>query len=580
MKEVIQKAISNVLGTLQVPNLGFGVEHPTAEEYGDYSSNVAMVVGKQTGKNPREMAESIKKLLEENKDLEEIVQKIEVAGPGFINFHLKEEWLLDQLGDVIKKKEEYGRNQMMVGKKVMVEYTDPNPFKEFHIGHLMSNAIGESLARLREVAGATLRRVCYQGDVGMHVAKSIWGLQRKMTEDGLSLDEMKVWELKKKVNYLGQAYAYGATRYEEEETAKKEMNELNAVIYERSKDDVNQLYDAGKAWSLEYFETIYQKLGTRFDHYFFESEAGKKGTEVVKEFLEKGVFLTSDGAVVFPGEQYGLHTRVFINAQGLPTYEAKELGLASSKHEVFPYDSSVIVTGNEINEYFKVLLKAMSLVYPELAEKTKHIGHGMMKLPTGKMSSRTGKVVTGESLLADLEKAVMDKMESTGVDLGQEERNKVVSQVAVAAVKFTVLKQGIGKDIVYDQEAAISFEGDSGPYLQYTYARAQSVLRKSGWKGSEPAKMGSNLSEEEKAILRWIYRYPEQVEEAIREDAPHSVATYLLELARRYNTFYNKHQILKAENDLREMRLVITQAVAQVLANGVWILGIEAPSKM
>ena len=257
----------------------------------------------------------------------------------------------------------------------------------------MSNAIGESLSRIFEFQGAKVKRVCYQGDVGIHVAKAIWG---KMENEKLN------W---------GQAYAYGAQMYDEDENARKETIELNKKIYARTDKNINKLYDAGKKESLKHFGKIYKKLKTKFDYFIFESEVGPIGKKIVEKGLKDKIFEKGEnGAIIFKGEKYGLHTRVFINSEGLPTYEAKDLGLAEIKYKKYKYDQSFIITGNEVNEYFKVMLCAMDKINPDLAKKTKHIGHGMMRLPEGKMSSRTGNVITAETLIAVITFILVSKL--------------------------------------------------------------------------------------------------------------------------------------------------------------------------
>src|SRR3989344_1663328 len=341
----------------------FSVFRPERPEFGDYSSNVAMV----SKGNPLEAAEEFKKKLEKS----DLFEKVEVAGPGFLNFFISPEVFIKNVEKITEEKDGYGRNEILSNQKVIVEYTDPNPFKEFHIGHLMSNAIGESLARVFEASGAEVRRANYQGDVGLHVAKAVWGALKQNS----SVD----W---------GKAYVAGDRAYKEDESAKKDISAINKKVYERGDAEINKLYDEGKKISLEYFEKIYKRLGTKFDFYFFESEGGIRGKEIVEDGLKKGVFEESDGAVVFKGERAGLHTRVFLSSEGLPTYEAKELGLAPMKYEKYPYDLSYIITGNEIIDYFRVLMEAMKEMFPDLAAKTRHVPHGMLRFASGKMSSR------------------------------------------------------------------------------------------------------------------------------------------------------------------------------------------------
>lgn len=569
--QIIQDSVAQAIAKLKLPAALFSVEHPKEESHGDYSTNVALSLAKQVGQKPRELAEKIKELLENDIEVNRLIARMEVAGAGFINFYLKESWLVERLAEATKP--EYGKNQNLKNKKTMVEYTDPNPFKEFHIGHLMSNTIGESIARLTAGAGAEVKRVCYQGDVGLHVAKSVWGMEKKMAEEGLSLAALKKKPLSERQQFMGQAYAYGATQYEENEAAKAEMHKLNEQIYKRTSKEINALYDAGREWSLEYFETIYVRLGTKFDDYYFESEAGKVGLEIVEEALAKKVLeVGEEGAVIYKGEKDGMHTRVFRNKLGLPTYEVKDLALPKMKYGRYPYDKSIIVTANEIAEYFRVVLRVMEQLYPDLRAKTIHLPHGMMKLSTGKMSSRTGKVVTGEGLLDELKEVVLKKMAGREI----ENKDRVADMVAVGALKYTVLKQQIGGDIVYDPEKMTKMDGDTGPYLQYTYARAQSVISKSANK--QIGKSASQLNPEELSILRWLYRYPEVVEQAGREYAPHVVAGYLYELASRFNSFYNKHKIVGGSAE--GLRLEITRAVGNVVKNGLELLGIAAPEEM
>ncbi|MEA1929866.1 MAG: arginine--tRNA ligase [Patescibacteria group bacterium] len=577
LKDLIKRALE-ALG-LEMPN-EIHLEHPDELVRGDYATNMAMVLAKRVGKSPHELAEIIIAKLEESKP--ETVEKVEIAGPGFINFHLSLKFLTNEVERVLKMGDDYGRNQSRQGQKIIIEFTDPNPFKEFHIGHLMSNAIGESISRLIAATGAELKRACYQGDVGMHVAKTLLSLM-ELPDDALPVQA----PLQEKAAFLGDAYAKGSNLYESGEGEKQKAGDLNKKIYDRTDPKVNKLYDWGREVSLEYFETIYGKLGTKFDHYFFESEAGPYGKGVVEEWLEKGVFEKSDGAVVYKGdEEEGLHTRVFINSQDLPTYEAKELGLAKIKYDKYPYEHSLVITGNEINDYFRVLLAVMGEVFPNLAAKTTHLGHGMLRLPSGKMSSRTGDVITAESLLTEVRSKIAPKIVDRG--LTEEEKGIIAEQVAVGAIKYSILHQAVGGDIIFDLENSVSFEGDSGPYIQYTYARARSVLSKA--KGLDPnldieypsnaGPLGYSMSKSSEChVERLLYRFHEIVAQAATDYAPHQLCTYLHQLASAFNTYYGETKIIDEDSD-SSYRLALTAATAQVLKSGLHLLGIAAPEKM
>ncbi len=562
VKEKIQKALGKAIDE-QYHNFrdreNYGmevlVEAPKDAAHGDYASNVAFDLAKKLKKNPAEIAQEIAGLVDKKH-----IRKVQAVG-GFINFFIEDALFQENVKKVLKEKDSFGENQALKSQKAIVEYTDPNILKEFHIGHLMSNAIGESISRILEFNGAKIKRACYQSDVGLGIAKAIWG---KMQNADLS------WQ---------NAYVFGTQKYDQDPGAKEAITALNKKIFERSDKAINNLYDDGKKWSLSYFETVYKKLGTAFDYYFFESEVADVGKKIVQENTGNIFETGENGAIIFKGEKVGLHTRVFINAEGLPTYEAKELGLAKVKYKKYAYDQSVVITGNEINDYFKVLLSAMSQIFPELAQKTKHIGHGMMRLPEGKMSSRTGKVVTFEFLLGEVEKLVKEKI--TDRELQEKEKSEITQKVAVGALKYSILKQSIGSDIVYDFEKSIAFEGDSGPYLQYSLARALSVLEKAkaeSIKANPKEKMdaNANVSELEKLMMR----FPEVIEKSGNQLEPHYITLYLTQLAAAFNHYYAEHKIVDASDKSSPYKIALAQAFSIIMKNGLWLLGIPVLVKM
>jgi len=555
IRERISEAVRAALQKIGIETTDVVLEFPAQLSHGDYASGVALQYAKQVGVPPRALAE---KVVSELGTIEG-VSKIEIAGAGFINFRIDPLTMWEHLEIGRVHGDRWGSGILRKGERVIVEYTDPNPFKEFHIGHLVTNAIGESISRLYDFAGAEVRRANYQGDVGRHVARAIWGL----IASGESPEDVKA---------LGRAYAAGAAADVDGSPAKDEITAINKKIYARSDEKINHLYDTGRKASLDHFEKLYAILGTKFDFYFFESETGPYGKEVVSSHMKDGVFTESEGAVVYAGEKHGLHTRVFLNSEGLPTYEAKELGLSKMKFERYPYDTSVIVTGNEINEYFKVLLAAMKEVFPDLAAKTIHISHGMMRLAEGKMSSRTGNVVTGESLIRDLTEVAEERAtESRAADKVQLARD-----VAVAGIKFQILKGGTGKDIIFDRERALSLDGDSGPYLQYAHARTCAIIEKARESGVVPMlDAGADTPE----LARLIYRFNDTVMRAQSEREPHLVATYLVQVASAFNSWYAQEQILDGTPSAAH-KVALADIARHTLRNGLWLLGIPAPEKM
>jgi arginyl-tRNA synthetase len=568
MKDKILSILQSVIGA----DAAVDISIPDEAAFGHYATNVAMRLAHAQGKKPMELAQELARTIL-GKAPAGFFEKVEAAAPGFINMWLSNATMQKEF-EKISGDERYGTGVSMKGKTVMVEFTDPNPFKLFHIGHLMSNAIGESLARFHEASGAKVLRANYQGDVGLQVAKTNWGMEHAGEAPG------EYDGLLKKMEFLGNAYVSGNAAYESQPEAKESIIAINEKVYSRSDDAVNKLYDKGREWSLAYFETVYQRLGTKFDHYFFESEMAKEGTAFV--LAHKDIFIESEGAVIFPGEKYGLHTRVFINSKGLPTYEAKELGLNKKKFELYPLDLSVIVTGSEIIDYFKVLLKAMELTLPGVAAKTRHIPHGMLRLPTGKMSSRTGDVITAESLLDQI-KAKLREHVSEKSDLNEQEREAVTEAMAIGAVKYSILKSNPGQDIVFDFEKSLSFEGDSGPYVQYAYARLRSILRKAALSDPDLKKADLKLldSENEFALILKIFEFPDVIVHAQERYAPSALVAYLYKLAATANKFYETTPILKDENTARrDARLALVAIAARTIKDGLALLGIKTLEKI
>jgi len=550
MEEVRQK-VEDAVDDLFNVKIEVALNRP-AEQFGDYATNIALQLATQLNKKPGEIAEAIAAKLKDQ------FPKVEVASPGFINITLSDSelWKLAEAAP-----ENIYKNQTIV-----IEHTDPNPFKEFHIGHAYSNTIGEALKRLFEVGGAATHQVSYHGDVGLHIAMAIWGIKKQVTGERLEVSDLKEEDRRK---FLGKSYALGANHFKEDDKAAEEIREINKHIYDRDDDEINKLYDLGRKWSFDYFEDIYKTLNVSFEKQYYESETGHSGAKVVAENKDK-VFKESDGAVVFEGdEEKGLHTRVFITSQGLPTYEAKELGLALAKQKDYPKANLfVVVTANEINEYFKVLIAALGEIDKELANKIRHISHGLVKLPSGKMSSRTGEVITLMQVIEMLEAAVKK--------LAKENPESINDNV-LGALKYTFLKHRVGGDIIFDIEESISVEGNSGPYLQYALVRANSILSKAKAVTSNLSPLTS-FEPEERSLLRKLSEYPEVVKSAAQELMPSHVCTYLYELAQTFNRFYEQNRVIGDERE--SIRIALVKKYTDTLKNGLMLLNIPTPEKM
>ncbi len=548
MEEKIYLATKKALTLMGAEDVSFVVERPGDMAHGDYAVNAALAASKALGKNPREIADSLVETL--TKELGADISKIEVAGPGFVNITLVPKIITEEIARAATEGESWGKGDYKKGNTTVIEYSCPNPFKEMHIGHLMNTIIGESLARLVESTGSKVVRDSYGGDIGPHVAKAIWALQRKGT---IEIETAKE---------VDDAYVEGAKAYEADEATKNEIDTLNVKIYEESDPAIVDLWSRAREACLKEFRNLYRILGTHFDYYFFESETAPIGMEVVADALEKGIFEKSEGAVIYNGEKKGLHTLVFVTSRGTPTYETKDIGLAFLKEEKIVSDESIIVTAAEQSGHFNVFLAALEEIAPLVAKKTSHVPTGLLSLASGKMGSRLGNVKYAKDLLQEV------------LETAQEKNNDpiIAQQVGVAAIKYAILRVSLGSNIIYDAEQALSLEGDSGPYLQYATVRAQSILAQ-----KEIGKIDS-APEVPYRIERMITRFPEIVARSERERAPHHVTQFLTQLASEWNSFYAAERILGGEHEAYKLR--VAQAFVTTMKNGLWLLGIEVPQKM
>lgn len=555
MKSELEQLIATAVQELFSVEVDVELTRPD-EQFGDFATNVALQLSKQLGQNPREIADSLKQKLAADDQF----TSVKVAGPGFLNLTVADSVLVAAAHQEASKP--------LAGKIILVEYSDPNPFKPLHAGHLYTTLVGDTLARLVEHAGANVTRINYGGDVGMHVAKSMWAITKEIGETPEKLNDIPVAE---RPAWLGARYVAGNNAYEDDENAKAEIVTINKRVYQLQAENDHetpfaQIYWTCRQWSYDYFATLYEQLQVvPFDRYLPESEVTELGLKTVQEQLEKGVFANSDGAIIFDGEKagHGLHTRVFINSEGLPTYETKDVGLSLTKWNDYHFDESIIITANEQAQYMQVVIAAIKQFAPEPAERTRHLTHGVVKLQGGvKMSSRKGNVVTALEILEAARQA--------GAETGTNPNEETI----LAAVKYAFAKNRIGGDIAYDPKESIALEGNSGPYLQYAHARARSILAKADASDAEL----KELEASERSLLRKITEYNEVLNKAVTELMPHNVCTYLYELAQTFNGFYEHNRVI--DDPRQAIRLSLVNLYADTLKNGLELLGIQAPERM
>jgi len=551
--EEIKQLLTNVCKQLFDLDIMPELTRPDVK-FGDYTTNIALVLSAKLNKTPRDVAVMISDKIDST-----LISKVDIAGPGFLNISLTDEALVKTMS--------LAPTKPLLGQVAVVEYSDPNPFKVLHAGHLYTSVVGDAIANLLETAGATVHRVNFGGDVGRHVAQTMWAIIDKL--GGENPEKLSAIAENERAPWMAECYISGTAAFETNEDAKQLILELNKKIYaiHANKDHdsaLSQIYWTCRTWSYDYFDAFYDRIGSHFEKYYPESEVADLGLMTVKEQLSKGIFEQSDGAVVFAGEKHGLHTRVFINSQGLPTYETKDVGLIMTKWNDYHFDKSVIITGNEQEQYMSVVLKAVEQFAPELVKATSHLTHGTVKLKGGiKMSSRLGNILRAVDVL---DAAAEANQLATG-------KNDV--DVELGAVKYAFLKQRTGGDIIFDPESSIKLEGNSGPYLQYAHARARSILSKKTLTDKQPI---INLEGFERDLTRKVGEYQSIVSQAVTELMPHYICTYLYELAQVFNRFYEQNKVI---DDPREnIRLQLVEAYANTLRSGLDLLGISAPEQM
>lgn len=575
IEALLRRVIGEVVAELELEAPAFTLEHPADLSHGDFACNVALILAKQAGKNPRVLAEDIVLGLT-RKEIPEI-GAVSVAGPGFINIVLAPAFFAQLNARIVADRNEFGASTVHAGKTILVEHSSPNLFKPFHIGHMMNNAIGESLVRLMKFSGARVKTMSFPSDISLGVAKAVWFLLEQGGMDFLKSDQF----LQNKIHWLGQAYVEATKRYDADESIHVRVKEIADNLYGDVASPELEVFLTCKAINIEYFESIVAKLGSHFDSYIYESEAGVIGKELV---LEKtpAVFTEGEGgAIVYiPDEsQKHVNTAVFVNGQGNPTYEAKDLGLIQMKfgrnEEVgTPLDLSLFVTDHEQVPHFNVVLDAGAKIFPDYVAKSVHVSHGRMAFKGQKMSSRLG----GVPVATEMIEAVAEEARARAKDKEQE---GLAESIAIAAIKFAILRTKPGQNINFDPETSLSFEGDSGPYLQYTHARIQSLIEKGAALGITPAYQSGIAEASLTEIERVTAQFETVVQHAINEYAPQHIVTYLLELSRSFNSFYGANKIIDTEAREQSMHyLALAAAAAQVIKNGLNLLAITAPDRM
>ena len=543
----MEQIISQVVKQLFDQDISVQLTRPDPK-FGDFATNVALQLAKPLGKNPREIAE----MIAENLRKEEEFSEVSVAGPGFINVKLSDQSVLNSL-----KKEPTTKH---VGQTVVIETNCPNPFKAMHIGHALNAILADTMANLLAVDGAIVHRVSYHGDVGTHVGKSMWAILREIDGDVNKLNEIPA---DKRNEFMSRMYVEGARAAKESPEAKAEIDELAKQSFVLDDPLYKQVYEICKSWSFDEIDSNVGRLGNvPIERRYVESETEELGKSLIKEKTPE-VFTKSDGAYVFKGSKYGAFDNVFIGSHGNGLYGAHDMGLIQLKYKDYPnLDLSITVNAEEQAAYFRGVIAASELSIPVLKGKLFNYATGFVKLTTGKMSSRTGEVVTIGWLFDEFKRAI----ENAG--------GEPTDDVIAGALRYQFLKVKIGGDVIFDINDAVSLTGNTGSYLQYAHARARGILAKSDKEIAFPAE----LFDEDKMLVRKLSEYVDVVDRAKESLEPHHICTYLFELAQEFNRYYEKNQVIGSDKEAH--RVGIVAIYADILKAGLAILGIVAPDRL
>lgn len=542
------------------------IEHPQDPSNGDYSTNIAM----QLGGNAMENAEKLLSVWEKP----DYIEKVEVAPPGFINFWLSNKALGGQLEEALTEGERYGASEQGEGKRVIVEYSSPNIAKRFGIGHLRSTIIGQAIYNLYNFLGYETIGDNHLGDWGTQFGVMLYQVTSKnLDPQKLSIDELE--ELYVDFNEKAQK---NEELWDEARAWFKKLEEKD--------EEARKIWQALVSTSMDEFKRVYDLLGVNIDNAYGEAFYEDMLPGVIAESIDKGVAIEDQGAIIIKYPKDELPPGIIKKSDGATTYLTRDLATVKFRLEKWNPDLVVYEVGAEQSLHFRQVFRAVELLGWVSQDKLVHVKHGLYLSPGGKkFSTRRGETVKLEDVLSEAveraRKIIKEKPEDTEGKLTEEEKETVAKSVGVGAIKYYDLSHQPASDIVFDWEKIFLLEGNSAPYLQYTHARTKSVLRKAGeTKDLRLNTEGLELNQEELAILRTFYRFPEVVSDAAGNFSPNLIANFLFDLAQKYNTFYNKHRILEAEGETRTLRLALTKVVGSILASGLGLLGIEAPEKM
>ena len=576
IKEIKQKIINSLrqmAGDLPSDFI-FNLEVPLQEERGELTFS-CFQLAKHLKKSPEKMAIELTEKFQKAKI--NFLEKIENIGP-YVNFFIDKKILFSSVcKEILEKGDEFGRSSSGKGRKIGVEYSAPNTNKPQHLGHLRNNLLGNSISNLLKAGGFKVTTFNLINDRGIHICKSMlayhkWGEERTPDSEKIKGD-----------HFVGSYYVLFEEKVKNEPGLLEEVQEM-LNKWEAGDPEILHLWQKMNKWAIEGLQQTYQKIGIKFDELNFESDVYNSGKDIILKALKKGLcYKREDGAVEIDLEEYDLGKKVLLRPDGTSVYITQDIGLAKL-YSTFKTDRFIYVVASEQDYYFNVLFKILELFGFENADKYYHFSYGLVFLPDGKMKSREGKIVDIDDIIKQMEQLAKSEILKRNSHLSPIQVSERAQSIAQSALKFFFLKFKPGQTVNFDPLVSISFEGDTGPYLQYTYARIKSILRKDLKEKVELSNSEVDYSflgnSGEVNLIKSLSIFSDIIQQSFEGYNPSVLSHYLLKLGHQFNEFYHQSHILKSKTKLREARLVLLQSVAQVLKTGLDLLGIDVLEEM
>ena len=565
-KEEIAKEISKTVN-IDEKELETYIEIPKDTKNGDYAFP-CFRLAKELKKSPQLIANDIKNEVKlDNK----VIEKVEVAG-GYLNFYINKELMTKEVLEEIANKEEYGKAQIGNGKNIVIDYSAPNIAKPFHIGHLRSTVIGGALYNIYKYLGYNTIGINHLGDYGTQFGKLIegyklWGKEYEVEKDP--------------INELTKIYIRINKLCKEDEKILEQCR-MNFKLLEEGDPYCTEIWEKFRKLSLQEFQKVYDLLGSKFDSWNGEAFYSDKMPEVIQILEKTGKLIESQGAKIIDLEDKGINTPCIIEkSNGSTTYATRDLAAILYRARTYDFDKALYVVSYEQTLHFKQVFEVAKLlgIDEKYIKGLIHVPFGMVSLPTGKMSTREGNIVKLEDLLSEAISRAKDIIEEKNPNL--ENKDEVAKRVGVGAVIFSDLSNNRIKDEIFDWNQILNFQGETGPYIQYTYVRTRSVLEKAGYIPSiEEIDFKQLLDEASNNIIKLIYNFQNILKQVTEKEEPSILSRYLIDLAKSFSNFYNDNKILVEDREIQNARIYLTYSVGKVLKTGAKLLGIEMPNKM